>query len=104
MSGRFVRLEDASSREHSTDSTFPVVSPLMSAFLGLLHHTVARVAATLVVLIALLPVFAPAASAQLTSLDGISSKRYIVIDADTGAPVSRGKVMIWIITPMICPM
>jgi len=84
MSGRFVRLEDASSREYSSDSTFPVVSPLMSASLSLLHRTVARAAATLVVLIALLPAFAPAASAQLTSLDGISSKRYIVIDADTG--------------------
>jgi D-alanyl-D-alanine carboxypeptidase (penicillin-binding protein 5/6) len=50
----------------------------------LLQHTFALLATIGFASVLLLPLTAQGVSAQVTSLDGISAKRYIVIDADTG--------------------
>jgi D-alanyl-D-alanine carboxypeptidase len=84
MSGRFVRFEGAASREHPTGNTFQIVFPRMTLPASLLRRTIFRAMIGAVLLLALLPGPALRVSAQATELDGISSKRYIVIDADTG--------------------
>jgi D-alanyl-D-alanine carboxypeptidase (penicillin-binding protein 5/6) len=56
----------------------------MTTSVSLLHRALLRAVAIATIVLALLSVLAPRAVAQVSELDGISAKRYIVIDADTG--------------------